>query len=142
MLYAFAEGAFSSWAVIYLREAKALPTGVAAILAQDPNIESFMRRALTINEQSFGSDHPNVACALNSLALLLKDTNRLTEAEPLMRRALGIVLDFTRRTGYEHPHLRIVQGNYATILKGLGRSEADIDAELRNLRAEFGSREA
>ena len=31
VLYAFAEGAFSSWAVIYLREAKALPAGVAAL---------------------------------------------------------------------------------------------------------------
>jgi len=31
VLYAFAEGTFSNWAVIYLREAKALPTGVAAL---------------------------------------------------------------------------------------------------------------
>lgn len=31
MLYAFAEGTFSNWAVIYLREAKALPAGVAAL---------------------------------------------------------------------------------------------------------------
>ncbi|MBK8750943.1 MAG: MFS transporter [Candidatus Competibacteraceae bacterium] len=31
VLYAFAEGAFSNWAVIYLREAKALPAGVAAL---------------------------------------------------------------------------------------------------------------
>jgi len=32
-------------------------------------------------------DHPDVAISLNNLALLLKDTNRLAEAEPLMRRA-------------------------------------------------------
>ena len=31
VLYAFAEGAFSNWAVLYLREAKALPAGVAAL---------------------------------------------------------------------------------------------------------------
>jgi fucose permease len=31
VLYAFAEGTFSNWAVIYLREVKALPTGVAAL---------------------------------------------------------------------------------------------------------------
>ncbi len=31
VLYAFAEGTFSNWAVIYLREAKALPAGVAAL---------------------------------------------------------------------------------------------------------------
>lgn len=31
VLYAFAEGAFSNWAVLYLREAKNLPAGVAAL---------------------------------------------------------------------------------------------------------------
>lgn len=31
VLYAFAEGTFSNWAVIYLREAKELPAGVAAL---------------------------------------------------------------------------------------------------------------
>lgn len=31
VLYAFAEGTFSNWAVIYLREAKMLPAGVAAL---------------------------------------------------------------------------------------------------------------
>ena len=49
-----------------------------------------MRRALAINEKSFGPDHPNVAIRLNNLAQLLKATNRLAEAEPLMRRALAI----------------------------------------------------
>ena len=49
-----------------------------------------MRRALAIDEQSFGTEHPNVAIRLNNLALLLKATNRLSEAEPMMRRALRI----------------------------------------------------
>ena len=45
-----------------------------------------MRRALAIDEQSYGPDHPNVAIDLNNLAQLLQATNRLGEAEPLMRR--------------------------------------------------------
>ena len=49
-----------------------------------------MRRALAIDEKSFGPEHPNVATDLNNLAQLLQDTNRLAEAEPLMRRALAI----------------------------------------------------
>ena len=49
-----------------------------------------MRRALAIDEKSFGPDHPSVARDLNNLALLLQATNRLAEAEPLMRRALAI----------------------------------------------------
>ena len=46
-----------------------------------------MRRALAIDETFFGPDHPNVATALNNLARLLQDTNRLEGAEPLYRRA-------------------------------------------------------
>ena len=49
-----------------------------------------MRRTVTIAEQSFGTEHPNVAIGLNNLAQLLNATNRLAEAEPLMRRALAI----------------------------------------------------
>ena len=49
-----------------------------------------MRRALAIDEASYGPDHPNVAIDLNNLASLLWATNRLGEAEPLMRRALAI----------------------------------------------------
>ena len=47
-----------------------------------------MRRALEIDEASFGEHHPTVAIDLNNLAQLLKATNRMGEAEPLMRRAL------------------------------------------------------
>ena len=43
-----------------------------------------MRRALTIDEKSFGPEHPDVARDLGNLALLLKDTNRLAGAEPLI----------------------------------------------------------
>jgi hypothetical protein len=45
---------------------------------------------LSIDEKSYGSGHPRVAGDLNNLALLLQATNRLGEAEPLMRRALSI----------------------------------------------------
>jgi hypothetical protein len=54
-----------------------------ARLLQDTNrlqeAESLMRRALAIDEASFGADHPNVAIRLNNLAVLLQDTNRLQE---------------------------------------------------------------
>ena len=55
-----------------------------------------------------------------------------------MRRALGILLDFTRCTGYEHPHLSAARDNYEGILKALDRSEEDIDAALRKLFEEHG----
>ena len=85
-----------------------------------------MRRALAIDERSFGPDHPNVARDLNNLAQLLQATNRLEEAEPLMRRALLIFREFTRRTGHEHPHWLTTFENYTILLKAMGKTEAEI----------------
>jgi hypothetical protein len=54
--------------------------------------EPLYRRALAIDEKSFGPEHPNVARGLNNLAGLLRATNRLTEAEPLYRQVLRILV--------------------------------------------------
>jgi uncharacterized protein YcsI (UPF0317 family) len=51
---------------------------------------------------------------------------------------VGIFLDFTRRTGHEHPHLRAALANYASILKAMGRSKPKIQAQLMVLQAEYG----
>jgi tetratricopeptide (TPR) repeat protein len=110
-----------------------------ARLLQDTNrlaeAEPLMRRALDIDEKSFGHEHPNVSIDLNNLAALLQDTNRLTEAESLMRRHLIIFLDFTRRTGHEHPHLRAAFGNYRNLLHAMGKSDAEIEAAMEALQA-------
>ncbi len=52
--------------------------------------EPLFRRALAIDEASYGPHHPDIATNLNNLALLLRTTNRLSEAEPLFWRALAI----------------------------------------------------
>lgn len=69
-----------------------------ALLLQATNrlaeAEPLMRQALTIDEHSYGSDHPDVATRLNNLASLLKATNRLAEAEPLMRQVIEIFFGF------------------------------------------------
>lgn len=44
-------------------------------------MKPFLRRALAIDEASFGAEHADVARDLNNLARLLQDTNRLAEAE-------------------------------------------------------------
>jgi hypothetical protein len=67
---------------------------------------------------------------------LLQDTNRLAEAEPLMRRALDIVLEFERRNGYEHPHKTMFSKNYAGILRELG----SLTQRLRRLWARLWGR--
>ena len=59
-------------------------------LARWDEAEYYLREALAILERTEGPDHPQVATGLNNLASLLEATNRLSEAEPLYRRALSI----------------------------------------------------
>ena len=77
-----------------------------------------MRRALAIDEASFGPDHPNVATSLNNLAGLLQATNRLAEAEPLYRRALAID---EASFGPDHPNVAIDLNNLAQLLQDTNR---------------------
>ena len=55
--------------------------------------EPLLRRALVIDEESYGPNHPNVARDLSILAALLYSTNRLGEAEPLIHRGRAALLD-------------------------------------------------
>ena len=60
---------------------------VASVLSIKNDLQA---RMLAIVEKSYGAEHPNVGRALGNLARLLRDTNRLCEAELLYRRALAI----------------------------------------------------
>ena len=95
--------------------------------------EPLMRRALDIDEASFAPDHPTVAISLNNYALLLLYEGRFAEAQPLMRRGLNILIDFSRRTGHRHPNLQTGLRNYTVLLQKLGKSGAEIDAEIKAL---------
>jgi tetratricopeptide (TPR) repeat protein len=112
-----------------------------ALLLADMNhpkeAEPLMRRALAIDEASFGADHPRVAIDLNNLAQLLADTNRIEEAKPLMERHLVIFLQFTRRTGHPHPHLKAAINNYGNLLMQMGESKEQIAARLKGLDPEM-----
>ena len=81
--------------------------------------EALIRRALIIDEKSYGPEHPDVAISLDNLAVLLKVTNRLAEAEPLMRRALTI-----EETSYgpDHPEVATTLNNLAQLFKATNRS--------------------
>jgi hypothetical protein len=73
-----------------------------------------------------------VARGLNNLAELLRDTNRLAEAEPLYRQVLRILAEFGRRTGHEHPHFRTAIGNYIGLLTAIGLRQDAIVACVRS----------
>ena len=111
-----------------------------ALLLQDTNrlveAEPLMRRALAIDEKSFGPEHPDTARALNNLAQLLRATGRLAEAEPLVRRGVAILVDFERKTGHSHPRRDGVFRNYTTLLRAMGKSEAEIEDAISSLTTE------
>jgi tetratricopeptide (TPR) repeat protein len=98
-----------------------------ALLLQDTNrlseAEPLLRRALAIDEASYGPGYPAVARDLNNLASLLQNTNRLTEAEPLLRRALAID---EASYGPDHPRVVTYLNNLASLLQDTSRvSEAE-----------------
>lgn len=88
---------------------------------------------MAMDEQSHGQDNTDFARDLNNLAQSLKDSNRLEEAEPLMRQAL---LNFRTSLGSQHQTTQTVLVIYAELLQAMGRSEEQIHATLRELAPE------
>jgi tetratricopeptide (TPR) repeat protein len=112
--------------------------------------EPLLRRALALDEEILGPNDPSVANHLNNLANLLQDTNRLTEAESMFRRAvaidkrhraldprsatrltnLGVLLRIAGRPAEAEP----LQRRAISILeKTLGPDHVDVAAPLNNL---------
>ncbi len=90
-----------------------------------------MRRALAIDEESYGKSHPWVATELKNLAQMLQDANRLAEAEPLIRRALAID---EQSYGKDDPDVAIDLNNLALLLEDTNRlTEAEPLMRLRDL---------
>jgi tetratricopeptide (TPR) repeat protein len=108
-----------------------------ATLLQDTDhlveAESMMRRALAIDEKSYGLEDPNVAIRLSNLATLLQATNRLADAEPLVRRALAIE---EKSYGPEHPSVAISLSVLASLLVHTNR-QADAEPLIRRAVAIF-----
>jgi hypothetical protein len=60
-----------------------------------------------------------------ALAVLYKSQGRLTEAEPLYRRALSI---FKGTFAAMHPHARSCEANYERLVAAMGSSRAEIES--------------
>lgn len=116
-----------------LEAAAAPPTEIARLLddlAQDyerqqqwvPAKQTY-ERALAIDRDILGSDHPRVASHLHNLAIVAQNMGDLKRAESLYREAI----DSEERTfGDQHPETAAAQGNYALLLEREGRlSEAE-----------------
>jgi len=82
--------------------------------------ESFAE-ALRILERTLGADHPDLATALNNLALLYYSQGDYEAAEPLYERALAID---EKVLGAEHPGVATDLNNLALLYKKQGNFEA------------------
>lgn len=100
--------------------------------------QALYRRALELNERSFGADHPNVAVNLNNLAESLRTSGKYEEAESLFRRALRID---ERLFGPQSPTVAIVLNNLAKVLRDTSRldeAESLFNHALTIDQANFG----
>jgi len=76
------------------------------------------QKALELEEQKFGPNHPHVSTALSNLADLYFYQGRHTEAEPLYKRSLSI---HEKSLGPEHPNVGIALNNLAFLYSNRGR---------------------
>jgi tetratricopeptide (TPR) repeat protein len=74
-------------------------------------------RALRIDEDAFGPDHPNVATDVNNLGLVLKDQGDLAGARQTFERALRID---EAAFGPDHPEVATDVNNLGMVLQDLG----------------------
>jgi tetratricopeptide (TPR) repeat protein len=80
--------------------------------------EPLVKRELAIEEKGLGPDHPNVAVALNFLAVLYREQGRYTEAEPLYKRSLAIR---EKALGPDHPDVAVALNNLGSLYQDQGR---------------------
>jgi tetratricopeptide (TPR) repeat protein len=76
------------------------------------------KEALTVAENTFGSNHPNFATFLNNLAELYQAQGQYAEAEPLHKRALKIR---EKTLGPEHPDVGQSLKNLAELYRAQRR---------------------
>src|SRR5271165_1887548 len=86
--------------------------------AEPPSLEREGSLLVTALVREFRVQLNDVATAINNLALLLRDTNRLAEAEPLFRRALAID---EKIFGPEHPDVATSLNNLGELYQAQGQ---------------------
>ncbi|MHC5110604.1 MAG: serine/threonine protein kinase, partial [Planctomycetota bacterium] len=80
--------------------------------------DEHLSAALESRRKLFGTEHPEFAASLNTMALLAKDRGALKEAEGLFRKALTIR---ERSLGSDHPSVASNLQNLGNLLLALGQ---------------------
>jgi hypothetical protein len=89
-----------------------------------------IERALAINEQQLGPEHPETARSLNNLAELYRAQGKLEQAEPLYVRTLAIN---EQQLGSLHPNTQITRVNYASLMRAMGRDAEAVALETKRM---------
>ena len=74
--------------------------------------------ALKVAEETFGSEHPNMALSLSNLAIFYHEQGKYVEADLLYKRALAIS---EKALGKDHPEVATVLENMAFLYEKFGR---------------------
>jgi hypothetical protein len=100
--------------------------------------EQLYRRALVIEEASFGPNHSKVAIRLHQLAHLLSLTNRLSEAESLIRRGLAITFQLNSSGDGDPLDQREFVASYKWLLQQMGRTPHEVQEQLNAIARPYG----
>jgi tetratricopeptide (TPR) repeat protein len=92
--------------------------GLYLAQARYADAEPLFKRAISIAEQAFGSEHWEVGQSLNYLGLLYVKQDRYAEAEPFFKRSL-IILE--KALGTDHAEVGSILSNLALLYKSQGR---------------------
>ncbi|MEB3311145.1 MAG: tetratricopeptide repeat protein [Snowella sp.] len=90
----------------------------------------YREQCLTLSEQRFGKNHPDVATSLNNLALLYESQGKYGEAEPLYLRSLAID---EKVYGENHPEVATSLNNLAGLYYAQGKYAEAEPLYLRSL---------
>jgi hypothetical protein len=88
---------------------------------QHEQAESFFSRALTIMENAYGPNHPDVAKCMANLASSYMNQQKFDLAEPLLVQSLQTL---TKSLGPYDPAVASVLTRIATLYRKTGRNEA------------------
>jgi tetratricopeptide (TPR) repeat protein len=92
--------------------------------------EPLFKRVLAIHEKVLGPENPEVATALNNLAVLYHDQDGYAEAERLHKRALAIR---EKALGPDHPDLASSFNNLALVYIKRRAATLTLDGSTRAL---------
>jgi serine/threonine-protein kinase len=79
--------------------------------------EPLLREALALRERELAADHEDIAASRYTLAMLLEDTDRHAEAEPLLALAAISLRD---RLGPSHPRVSALEVEQALVRRAAG----------------------